>query len=108
MVEIHALVQFFPALSNQILEVVLVSCVLGHRDANESTTSDKGTAGSSSPTPDHAWIRLCRDTCPGGPDDLAKTAIAYVKLSSLLLENHSCVYFTFYYFYHAIFILLGF
>ena len=64
LVEGHAVVQFFPALARQFLEILLVS----------SAMSQLETSTSVPPESSH-WLALCEDMVPGGACDLAKTAV---------------------------------
>lgn len=57
--------QFFPALANQILEVLLVSSAMSQLE----TSAAPVTADASQ------WLVLCEDMIPGGACDLAKTAV---------------------------------
>uniref|UniRef100_A0A915EZR7 Dedicator of cytokinesis protein 9 n=1 Tax=Echinococcus canadensis TaxID=519352 RepID=A0A915EZR7_9CEST len=77
LVECHALVQFFPALANQILEVLLVSSAMSQLET--STASVTGDAGQ--------WLALCQDMIPGGVCDLAKTAVGTFSLILCIIED---------------------
>lgn len=75
-VESHALVQFFPALANQILEVLLVSSAMSQLEATPpSVNTDIGQ-----------WLALCQDMISGGACDVTKNAIRCV-LGILLFYN---------------------
>lgn len=63
--ESHALVQFFPALANQILEVLLVSSAMSQLETTPTTAN----------TETGQWLALCQEMISGGPCDLAKNAI---------------------------------
>lgn len=57
--------QFFPALANQILEVLLVVSSMSQLET---------TSGMVTPDASH-WLGLCEDMVPGGACDLAKTVV---------------------------------
>ncbi|VDN96158.1 unnamed protein product [Rodentolepis nana] len=64
-VQSHALIQFFPALANQILEVLLVSSAMSQLETpSPSANADIGQ-----------WLALCQDIVSGGPCDVAKNVI---------------------------------
>ena len=66
LVESHSLVQFFPALANQILEVLVIGSAMGQCESmpNGAVTPDSGL-----------WLALCQDMVLGGACDVAKTSV---------------------------------
>ncbi|VDK40732.1 unnamed protein product [Taenia asiatica] len=77
LVESHALVQFFPALANQILEVLLVSSAMSQLETSvASVTADASQ-----------WLVLCQDMIPGGACDLAKTAVGTFSVILCIIKD---------------------
>ncbi|VDN25809.1 unnamed protein product [Dibothriocephalus latus] len=69
LVEGPALVQFFPALTNQLLEVILGAVAVGQHVLTVLATS--GNAESRAST----WVDVCQHLTWGSPGDLSKTAV---------------------------------
>ncbi|KAM7539379.1 hypothetical protein Aperf_G00000050196 [Anoplocephala perfoliata] len=76
-VESHALVQFFPSLANQILEVLLVSSAMSQLEPTPpSVNTDIGQ-----------WLALCQDMVSGGACDVAKNAIRSFSMILCVIKD---------------------
>uniref|UniRef100_A0A158QG89 PH domain-containing protein n=1 Tax=Hymenolepis diminuta TaxID=6216 RepID=A0A158QG89_HYMDI len=76
-VESHALVQFFPALTNQILEVLLVSSAMSQLETiPPSVNTDIGQ-----------WLALCQDMVSGGACDVTKNAIRSFSMIMCFIKD---------------------
>nr|CDS26410.2 Dedicator of cytokinesis protein 9 [Hymenolepis microstoma] len=76
-VESHALVQFFPALANQILEVLLVSSAMSQLETTPpSANTDIGH-----------WLALCQDIVSGSPCDVAKNVIRSFSMILCVIKD---------------------
>nr|VZI44876.1 unnamed protein product [Spirometra erinaceieuropaei] len=88
LVEAPALVQFFPALTNQLIEIMLGAVAVGQHVLSVSTPSGRADSRES------AWLDICQHMTLGSPGDLSKTAVGTLSVlldsisTSLGLENH--------------------
>uniref|UniRef100_A0A183TBS7 C2 DOCK-type domain-containing protein n=1 Tax=Schistocephalus solidus TaxID=70667 RepID=A0A183TBS7_SCHSO len=69
LVEGPALLQFFPALANQLIEIILGAVAVGQQVLSVLTTS--GNVDNR----DSAWVNICQHLTQGSPGDLSKTAV---------------------------------
>ncbi|VDD76504.1 unnamed protein product [Mesocestoides corti] len=88
LVESSALVQFFPALANQILEVILISSAMGQVEI--STRLRGGGGGGGGEVDESQWLTLCQDMNLGGPCDLAKTAVGTFSVLLCVVKDALC------------------
>uniref|UniRef100_A0A0V0J8H6 Dedicator of cytokinesis protein 11 n=1 Tax=Schistocephalus solidus TaxID=70667 RepID=A0A0V0J8H6_SCHSO len=80
LVEGPALLQFFPALANQLIEIILGAVAVGQQVLSVLTTS--GNVDNR----DSAWVNICQHLTQGSPGDLSKTAVGTL---SVLLNSIS-------------------